>query len=200
MRCQFRPSSRSSNRFVRFRGGTVRRSTSSTSRILKVLESRRGTDHDPNNARWGRFVFPPDYHLAALSTSSRTDTETNRTQSVVVLDCVDSVGEFHWTVGSRVPSVARCGQEVRRCNVRAKNVSVRSCLLRWVASSFSRSHLPKQNRKLALSSMAVGCRKRADGGTWVCDVCSLHGGTVGTLFGGAALVFAAIGIWQWLKR
>jgi hypothetical protein len=53
-------------------------------------------------------------------------------------------------------------------------------------------------RKLALPSMTVGCRKLEDGGAWVCDVCSLYGGAAPILFGGAALVFAAIGIWQWL--
>ncbi len=54
-------------------------------------------------------------------------------------------------------------------------------------------------RKLALPSMAVGCRKLDDGGIWTCDVCSLYGGTATIVFGGAAFVFAAIGVWQWLK-
>jgi len=54
-------------------------------------------------------------------------------------------------------------------------------------------------RGLALHGMLVGCRKRDDGGTWVCDVCSLYGGTAAIIFGGAALVFAVIGVWQWLK-
>jgi hypothetical protein len=54
-------------------------------------------------------------------------------------------------------------------------------------------------RGLAVHGMLVGCRKRDDGGIWVCDVCSLYGSVADILFGGAALVCAAIGIWQWLK-
>lgn len=57
----------------------------------------------------------------------------------------------------------------------------------------------KIGQKLALPSMAVGCRKLDDGGIWCCDVCSLYGGTATVLFGGTALVFAAVGIWQWFK-
>jgi len=55
-------------------------------------------------------------------------------------------------------------------------------------------------RRLALPCMAVGCRKLDDGGTWHCDVCSLYGGTATILLGGAALVLAAVGIWQYFKN
>jgi hypothetical protein len=54
-------------------------------------------------------------------------------------------------------------------------------------------------RKLALHSMVVGCRKLDNGGIWRCDVCTLYSGTAIAIFGGAALTFAAIGIWQWLR-
>lgn len=82
----------------------------STSAILDVLESRRGTNHEPTNAGWSRSVSSLYYYLAALSAASRTDTETNGTQSVVVLDCVVSFGDFHWSVDISVCSVACRGQ------------------------------------------------------------------------------------------
>jgi hypothetical protein len=55
-------------------------------------------------------------------------------------------------------------------------------------------------RRLALPGMSVGCRKRDDGGIWYCDVYSIYGGTAQILFGGATLLFAAIGIWQRFRR
>jgi hypothetical protein len=55
-------------------------------------------------------------------------------------------------------------------------------------------------RSLALPGMLVGCRQRDDGGIWICDVCSLYSGTAAIIFGGAAIVFAAIGIWQWFRN
>lgn len=58
----------------------------------------------------------------------------------------------------------------------------------------------KIGRMLARPGMMVGCRKRNDGGTFHCDVCSLYGGTSSLILGGAALVFAAIGAWQWFGR
>ena len=114
--------------------------------VADMLESRRGTDDEPTNS--GRYcsVSSPDSHLAAFSATSRTDTKANRTQPVVVLDCVDSLGELHWTVDTRLHSVARCGQKVRSRNVCAKNISGRSCLLLCLASSFPRPDLPKCNR------------------------------------------------------
>lgn len=74
-----------------------------------------------------------------------------------------------------------------------------ACLIVW---RVLRSVLTCQStigRKLALPSMAVGCRKLEDGGVWYCDVCTLYGGTASVIFGGAAFVLAAIGIWDWLK-
>jgi len=73
------------------------------------------------------------------------------------------------------------------------------CLIVWQILSRIFTCQSSIGRKLALPSMAVGCRKLDDGGIWYCDVCSLYGGTATVLFGGAALVFAAVGIWQWLK-
>jgi hypothetical protein len=84
-----------------------------------VLESRRGTDHEPTTAQWYRSVSSFYYCLAALSAASRTDTATNGAQSVVVLDCVVSSGDLHWSLDTGVRSVACRGQELRRRNVRA---------------------------------------------------------------------------------
>jgi hypothetical protein len=111
-----------------------------------VLESRRGTDHEPADAGWYRSLSSPDSHLASLSAARRADTATNRTQSVVVRDCVDSIGELHRTVDTRLRSVARRGQEVRRHNVRAENISGRHCSVLCVADSFPRPHLPERTR------------------------------------------------------
>jgi len=74
-----------------------------------------------------------------------------------------------------------------------------ACLILWriLYSTFTCQN--RVGRKLALPSMSVGCRKLDDGGVWHCDVCTLYGGTATVLFGGAAFVFVAIGIWQWLK-
>ncbi len=74
-----------------------------------------------------------------------------------------------------------------------------ACLIVWRILSRILTCQSRIGRRLALRGMLIGCRKRDDGGIWVCDVCSLYGGTTTILFGGAALVFAAIGIWQWLK-
>ncbi len=74
-----------------------------------------------------------------------------------------------------------------------------ACFVTWRILSRILTCQSRIGRKLALPSMAVGCRKLDDGGIWYCDVCSLYGGTATVLFGGAALVFAAVGIWQWLK-
>lgn len=75
-----------------------------------------------------------------------------------------------------------------------------ACLFVWRILSRVLNCQSKIGRKLALHGMLVGCRKRDDGGIWVCDLCALYGGTADILFGAATLVFAAIGIWQWLKR
>ena len=74
-----------------------------------------------------------------------------------------------------------------------------ACLIIWQMLSRVLTCQSRIGRGLAFRHMTVGCRKRDDGRTWVCDVCSLYGGTVTILFGGASLVFGAIGIWQWLK-
>ncbi len=74
-----------------------------------------------------------------------------------------------------------------------------ACYLIWRLLSRIFTCQSRIGRKLALPGMLVGCRKRDDGGVQVCDVCSLYGTTVDILFGGATFVFAAIGIWQWLK-
>jgi hypothetical protein len=74
-----------------------------------------------------------------------------------------------------------------------------ACFIVWRILSRILNCENRIGRNLALSNMTVGCRKREDGGVWSCDVCSLYGGTATILFGGAALVFAAIAIWQWFK-
>ncbi len=73
------------------------------------------------------------------------------------------------------------------------------CFVVWLILSRLLTCQTRIGRSLALNSMLVGCRKRDDGGIWVCDLCSLYGGTADFIFGGGALVFAAIGIWQWIK-
>lgn len=75
-----------------------------------------------------------------------------------------------------------------------------ACLFVWRILSRILNCRSSIGRKLALPGISVGCRKRDDGGNWVCDVCSIYGGTADMLFGVATLVFAAIGIWQWLKH
>jgi hypothetical protein len=74
-----------------------------------------------------------------------------------------------------------------------------ACFIVWRILSRILTCQSRIGRGLALHGMLVGCRKRDDGGIWVCDVCSLYGGAADILFGGSALVCAAIGIWQWLK-
>jgi hypothetical protein len=74
-----------------------------------------------------------------------------------------------------------------------------ACFIVWRILSRVLTCQSRIGRKLALPSMAVGCRKLDDGGTWHCDVCSLYGGAATILFGGATLVFASIGLWHWLK-
>jgi len=74
-----------------------------------------------------------------------------------------------------------------------------ACFFLWSILSRVLTCQSRVGRKLALPGMLVGCRKRDDGGIWVCDVCSLYLGAVDILLGGATLVFATIGIWQWLK-
>ena len=74
-----------------------------------------------------------------------------------------------------------------------------ACYVAWRILSRLLTCQSRIGRSLALRTMRVGCRKRDDGGIWVCDVCSLYGGAADFLFGGAALVFAAIGIWQLLR-
>jgi hypothetical protein len=74
-----------------------------------------------------------------------------------------------------------------------------ACFIVWRILARILNCQSRIGRKLALPSMTVGCRKRDDGGVWTCDLCSWYGGTATILFGGAALVFAAIGIWQWIK-
>jgi hypothetical protein len=75
-----------------------------------------------------------------------------------------------------------------------------ACLFVWWALSRVLNCQSSIGRKLASRGMLVGCRKRDNGGIWVCDLCSLYGGTADIIFGGAALVFAAIGVWQWLRN
>ncbi len=74
-----------------------------------------------------------------------------------------------------------------------------ACLIVWRILYRVLTCHSRIGRKLALPSMAVGCRTLDDGGIWHCDVCSLYGGTVTILFGGTALVFAFVGIWQWIR-
>jgi len=74
-----------------------------------------------------------------------------------------------------------------------------ACFIVWRILSRILTCQSRIGRSLARPHMAVGCRKRDDGGIWICDVCSMYGGAAAILFGGA-LVFAAIGIWQWLTR
>lgn len=73
------------------------------------------------------------------------------------------------------------------------------CLIVWLILSRVLTCQSRIGRGLALPHMAVGCRRRDDGGVWTCDVCSLYGAGAAILFGGAALVCAAIGLWQWLS-
>jgi hypothetical protein len=74
-----------------------------------------------------------------------------------------------------------------------------ACYIVWRILSRVLTCQSRIGQGLALRTMLVGCRKRDDGGIWVCDVCSLYGGIADFIFGGATLVFAAIGIWQWIK-
>jgi hypothetical protein len=74
-----------------------------------------------------------------------------------------------------------------------------ACLIVSQNLSSALSCKSRIGRRLALPTMSVGCRKLDDGAVWRCDVCSMYGGTATILFGGAAFVFAAIGIWQRLK-
>jgi hypothetical protein len=74
-----------------------------------------------------------------------------------------------------------------------------ACFIVWWILSRILTCQSSIGRKLALPGMAIFCRKLDDGGIWHCDVCSLYGGTAAILFGGTALVFAVVGIWQLLK-